>query len=62
MKNQLSTIQEKILSKKDSVVLAQSPQCANTSLRSGFDNGCFFTLAKWHTLFKNGEEMLHAFF
>ena len=62
MKNQSLTIQEEILSKKVSVVLAQFPQCANTSLRSGFNNGRFFTWAKWHTLLKNGEEMLHAFF
>ena len=54
MKNQSLTIQEEILSKRDSVVLAQPPQCANT--------GSFFTRTKWHTLLKNGEEMLHAFF
>ena len=62
MKNQSLTIQEEILKKRDSVVLAQPPQCANTSLRSGFNNGSFFIRAKWHTLLKNGEEMLHAFF
>ena len=62
MKNQSLTIQEEILPKRDSVLLAQPPQCANISLRSGFNNGRFFTLAKWHTLFKNCEEMLHALF
>ena len=62
MKNQSLTIQGDILSKKDWVVLTQPPQCVNTLLRSGFNNGRFFTRAKWHTLLKNGEEMLHAFF